>query len=270
MIDEAMASWPRPPLIQFWDGEDVPDYVEELFDTFRERNPEFDHHVFSWTEADRFIETHFGSREAAAFRSCAVPAMQSDYFRYCAMLKLGGIYADADFECLAPLGPLLDRCSGGELFLGPGEFKLKLLSTHAMWNNFFVFPEPGHPFFRLVLDIATANIETRVAERIWPAGERVMHRVWLSTSGIPAVLCFMRDWGSFEALNEYAGGSGIGNFVGPYRAAVGEYERILQAFEGVRISPAEELFKWVNHPDHPLPYKETDVHWHNFKGPIFR
>ena len=261
----------RPPLSQYWSSELVPDYIVDLCNTFRDRNPDFDHRVFSELEAERFIGERFGARELAAFRACAVPAMQADYFRYCVVLALGGIYADADFICLRSLRPLLNRCAGGELFFGPGEQPLNGHTAGRMWNGLFAFREPGHPLLQLALEIATTNIELRWAERIWPAGEKVVWGIWLSAGpGVFTLLGLMWKWGSFDAFREGVVGSPMQRFADRYCETVGDYSRIAEAFEGVRVASHEDLHRWVAHPDYTLPYKETDLHWHNVKTSIFR
>jgi hypothetical protein len=83
-------------------------------------------------------------------------------------------------------------------------------------------------------------------------------------------MCFIHDWGSFDAFVEGVAGSPAEPFAQLYCEVVGEYSRIAEAFEGVRVSPSEAMFSWVGHPHSPLPYKETDVHWHNVKSAIFR
>lgn len=73
----------KQPLIQYWHDVNVPDEIEELFDLVREHNPDMQHMVFDEVSAAAFIEDRFTARELSTFRACAVPAMQSDYFRYC-------------------------------------------------------------------------------------------------------------------------------------------------------------------------------------------
>ena len=258
-------------IAQYWDSEKIPDEVLDLLATFRERNPDLHHSVFSESDAERFIAEGFGQREAAAFRACAVPSMQSDYFRYCVVLASGGIYADADYECIRSLRPLLDECEGGEIFLGPTPWTLNGREANRVWSAFFAFRHAGHPFLRLALDIATANIEARLSERIWPMGEKVVESIWLTVGpGIPTLMRFIRNWGSFDAFIDGVAGSPMERFAEPYCEAIGTYQRIVEAFEGVRISSFERMSKWVIHPDPPPRYKETDVHWHNVKTRIFR
>ena len=77
-------------LFQYWDTEDVPNYIADWFASFRKHNPGLDHRIFDQNSAETFIASNFTQREVAAFRACAVPSMQSDYFRYCAVLNFGG------------------------------------------------------------------------------------------------------------------------------------------------------------------------------------
>jgi mannosyltransferase OCH1-like enzyme len=87
----------KPKLFQFWNTERAPDEVEVLMRTWAD-DPAFDYHRFNAETADAFIEANFDGRTLAAYRKCAVPAMQADYFRYCALYVHGGVYVDADTE----------------------------------------------------------------------------------------------------------------------------------------------------------------------------
>jgi hypothetical protein len=261
----------RPALSQYWHADEVPDYVAELCASFRDGNPDFGHRLYSESQAERFIAEHFGSRELAAFRACAVPSMQSDYFRYCAVLARGGIYADVDYRCIAPLRPLVEGCDGGEIFLGPTQWSMNGREANRIWSGFFAFREPGHPFLELALEIATANVEARLAERIWPAGEKAVESIWLTVGpGVPTLMRFIHAWGSFEAFVEGLAGSPMEPFAEPYCETIGDYGRIAEAFEGVRVSSSERMFSWVEDPPHPLPYKDSGAHWKNVTHSIFR
>jgi Glycosyltransferase sugar-binding region containing DXD motif len=263
---------PAPSVIQYWDGETPPSYLAGPLASFRDLNPDFEHRIFSEAHAERFIAAHFTGRELEAFRSCAVPAMQADYFRYCSVLALGGVYADVDYWCTAPLRQLLESLDGGQIFLGKGIHDLNGLQTERVWNGLFAFRRPGHPFLRLTLDIATANVEARIAERIWSVGENVREAIWLTVGpGIFTLLRFIHEWGSFDAFVANVAGSVAEPFGELYCEVVGDYPRLAAAFEGIRVAPFEEIWHWVEDvPASALPYKQTGAHWHNHKAAIFR
>lgn len=270
MPDQHEPARQAPFISQYWDTEIVPDYMAGLLATFRDRNPDFHHRVYSEYEAERFIGEHFGARELAAFQACAVPSMQSDYFRYCSVLALGGVYADADYHCIRPLRPLVEK-PGGVIFLSPSALLHNGRDATRVWSGFFAFRRPWHPFLKLALEIATANIEARIPERIWPIGEKVVESIWLTVGpGVPSLMRFMRDLGSFDAFVDAVAGTDAEPFAELYCEVAGDFDRIVQAFHGVRVSPAESMFDWIGKPDFPLAYKATDTHWQNVKTSIFR
>lgn len=257
---------------QYWHGDEVPAYLSPHLASFRELNPEFEHRVFSEADTERLIAERFGARELAAFRACAVPSMQSDYFRYCFLLAHGGVYADADYRCVRPLRPLLDGPEQGRIFLSPTPHELGGRPARRVWSGFLAFREPGHPFMRVALDIATANLEARIASRVWPDGGAARAAIWLTVGpGIPSAMRFIHEWGSFDAFLEAIRGTPLEPFGPLYCEAIGDQSRVVAAFEGVRAHPHESMLEWVDDvPVTDLPYKDGDLHWHNVEGAIFR
>lgn len=236
-------------LVQYWDGEEIPDYVTAELDTFTDLNPDFRHLVFSRAAAAEFIGEHFGPREVAAFRSCAVASMQSDYLRFCAGMVFGGIYSDVDFHCIAPLKPLVPDPGRIRLFHGP---------RGNVISGFFAFRSPGHAFLELALEIATVNIERRFPDKVYFAtGPPIfMALVALHESG-------SRD-GSIAPIENRP----LQEVVRAYWGAIGDRARVAAALSGVEIRPTEEYLECVQ-PSVSMPYKSTDAHWLNAKGDIF-
>jgi hypothetical protein len=262
----------RLPLVQYWDAAPPPDDVAAMLDVFRRLNPDLRHLVFDRAGAERFVAAHYGERERAAFGACAVPAMQADYFRCCAVLALGGVYADADLTCERSLAPLATAGGPCELFGFP-DIPPRLARPGApggvpfgdtervgdYWfvnNDFFAFPGPGHPMLRLALDLMTANIEARATENMLAA-----------TSSVFTILYLLRELGSFDSFVEFAGHGMLGRVSRLSCEVVGDYDRVRGVFAGVRISPLQQRNHWVRHTS--PPYKETGRHWAHWPGSIF-
>jgi mannosyltransferase OCH1-like enzyme len=240
-------------IVQYWHSQDPPAEVRELTASFRELNPDLQHRVFDESEAEAFIAAHFSSRELAAFRACAVPAMQADYFRYCAVLALGGFYADAGFACRRPLASLLDLVEDGILFRQGAQ----------VINGFFAFAAPGHPLLQLTLEVATANIEGRVAETV--------NKV--TGPFIFTILAAIDRADSLEQARRRVAGGGMEPLVNGMLDAIGERERLTRAFDQVRIEPIELAREWIARPSTARTYKQAEtawVGWHRRKGSIFR
>lgn len=238
-----------PAIVQYWDGDELPDYLLPELATFADLNPGFRHLVFSRATAEDFIAEHFTAREVAAFRACAVPSMQSDYLRFCAGIVLEGFYSDVDFRCVAPLAPLLPEPGTIHLFPGP---------KGNVVSGFFGFRAPGHPFLELALEIATANIERRSPDTVYFAtgppifmGLVCLHMVGSSDGSIAPV----EDRLLQEAVREY------------WRT-IGDRSRLAAAIPGVEVLPRQRFLEHVEGTG-PLPYKHTASHWLNFEGEIF-
>jgi hypothetical protein len=258
-----------PPIIQYWDSEEVPDYVAATVASFAELNPDLTHRLFDRREAGGLIAERFGARHAAAFAACAVPAMQADYFRYCAAFALGGVYVDVDFSCRASLRPLLDDAATGTLF-GRAELPSPWRTPAFEWrepvgayrvvmNSLFAFPSPGHPLLELAIEIATANIEGRVAEDV----------ALVTGPAIFTSLYQLNELDSFDAFVAYLRGSAMEASARLLCETVGEHARVQRAFEGVRVLAEEETGRWVAASEAPLPYKATERHWTNVTSSIY-
>lgn len=147
------------PIVQYWHSQDVPTDVMRIIETFRSHNPSAPHLLFDKADAEELIAANFTDRELASFRSCAVPAMQSDYFSYCAALVHGGVYADVDLACVGALDTLLGPDDEGMLLC-------REEGAHPGNNGFFAFAAPDHPLPRLLVEIATENIERQIANHV--------------------------------------------------------------------------------------------------------
>lgn len=236
-------------LVQYWDAEEIPDYLEDEFATFTDLNPDFRHVVFSRGAAEDFIADNFSSREVEAFRTCAVPSMQSDYLRFCVGLVFGGIYSDVDFRCVAPLRPLVPDAGRLRLFLGP---------RGNVISGIFAFRSPGHPFLELALEIATVNIRRRVPDTVYfAAGPPIF-------TALVALYHLRSSDGSIAPLEDPA----LQEAIYEYWKVIGDRDRVTAALDGVEVRPTREYLECVR-PTGPLPYKSTDSHWLNFKGEIF-
>lgn len=100
-------------LVQFWDDASaVPDDVQECRESWAPLEAAgFECLLFDDTSARHFIKDRFRARHVRAFDRCIHPAMRADYFRLCFMLRIGGLYVDADDEYQgADIEPLIGSC----------------------------------------------------------------------------------------------------------------------------------------------------------------
>ncbi len=269
---EGPAAVARLPIVQYWHTADIPTEVNELMDTFRDRNPGRTHLVFDESTAEEFISEHFGEREVQAFRACAVPSMQSDFLRYCAVYAMGGVYCDADAHCTAPLDTMLDLAAAGLLFRRGTEGNV------VSW--LFAFQEPHHPLMRLAVELITANVEQRFGRDIW----------WMTGPGILTFLVTVAEidgpGAGPQAVARARGGLARTLPLSPDQRrawqerlgrhmleAGGGRANVVAALDGVRIEPLDRSREWVVHVESDLDYKDEPDYWIKWRGsgrPIFR
>ena len=238
-------------LTQYWDQPRLPAEIAELVASHAACNPGLVHRLFDRDSAADFIAQRLGSRAAHAFDECAVPAMQSDYFRYCALQADGGFWSDADVPCIAPLSDLLPDHADAAVFER---------GNHNVINGCLAFRAPGHPLMALVQEIATSGIERRIS-----------NSVWVTTGpGILTYLLLLSRMTPEERRHlDY-------DHIGPdvtrsirlcAEIAASRMPDVDRLFEGVAVRPFEEVE--ARTPDVVLDYKAGPRHWVHWPGSIF-
>lgn len=259
-----------PPIIQYWHTERPPGWIHNGLRSFGERNPGMRHLVFDQPKARAFIAAHLSAREEAAFQACAVPAMQADYFRYCAVFALGGLYTDADMRCIADVRPLIHQVEG--TLFGRQDMPKRVAAMLRypypigpvldLDNSPFAFREPRHPLLKLAIEVATANIENRLADG--PPG------IWLTAGqGVFTSLYLLKWLGSIDAFRKYVNGSGLKPSADLFCEVIGSHSVVASAMTGVAIRPRRERNGWLR-PLSPPSSGEHPPHWTAVEGSIFR
>ncbi|MEM6499881.1 MAG: glycosyltransferase [Pseudomonadota bacterium] len=146
----------RTNLFQFWDQPIPPDEVAVLMD-YWEREPGFLYSRFDAERADAFVGEHFGMRARAAYRTCGVPAMKADLFRYCVLYQKGGLYVDAD---TAPIGPVAN-------FISDSDRGVLMNREVRIANDFLFVRQAKDPLLAEVIQRALENIEARASNNVW-------------------------------------------------------------------------------------------------------
>ena len=240
-------------LFQYWDSPTPPAEVASWIEGFRTGNPEFEHVLFDEGSATEFIARHYGPREVAAFKACAVPAMQADFIRLCAMDVHGGVYVDADNQSIKPLSELIAQAPRSMMFTWMGMVN----------NGFLLFRDPHDPFVRACLALTVENIEARRFETEFTStGPGVFNAI----RGLidPATLTAVRA--AFD--NPMASAWGFEELLQIAAASVPLTPVLVEAYGAVTLINALAASPWIG-ADQPA-YKETTRHWLRWTGPIYR
>jgi hypothetical protein len=110
-------------------------------------------HLFNDSACDSFVcnSSRFDAALCTAYRGMPLNVMRADIWRYAVMAAEGGIYADIDVECRAPIEHWIGNASC-QLIVSPG-------SANEM-QQWIIAAVPQHPVLLRVLE----NIARRAAE----------------------------------------------------------------------------------------------------------
>jgi len=154
----------RRAIHQFWDSAEPPASVMALMESWQRLNPGYAYTLWNDETAEQLIRQNFGHEAALCFRGCTIPAMRADVFRYVVLYVEGGIYADADERCIAPLAPLLER--DVDIIL----YRMRNIETDPRMFRIrtgFMAAVPGSYFFGALAAQVFENIRTRCAADLW-------------------------------------------------------------------------------------------------------
>jgi hypothetical protein len=258
---------PGMHLFQYWDSEEIPADIDALLRSYQAHNRHMQYRCFNRTEAAAFIGEHFGQRQIKAFNRCAVPAMRADYFRYCAVLARGGFYADADSLCTGPLDSMLPADADVVLFRrGPAK---------PVVNGIFGYRFPNNALLATALEIATTNIENRIANNVWvatgPGIFSALYEIWCMTPDQRAHIPDGVVWGTHSSQPGLGGVSelDVATLIKAcYETVARRGEDIDALFQRVSVLRyPEDAFCCKD--DVEVGYKATAAHWTNWPGSIF-
>ncbi len=159
---EAMPGGRPPPVIpqsigQFWDVADPPQDLLDLNQSWRAQNPDHHHTLFDDLTAQSYLASFFAPPVLLAYRRCADATIKADLFRLAFLFKDGGVWADMDDRCLAPVSDLIP--AGVEAMFWQE-------STGGLCNNLMA-AGPRHPVLRRALVTAVNAINRGDRDKVW-------------------------------------------------------------------------------------------------------
>jgi inositol phosphorylceramide mannosyltransferase catalytic subunit len=140
-----------PKLIhQLWIGGPPPNQIAGWMESWLFHHPEWEYRFWGEETRDWLTHTQWLWDEMGEYIAPEqIPQARSDLFRMEVLYRLGGVYADADFEALKPLDPLIE---GVECFTA--------WEVDGKWANMAIAGAvPGHPFLKRLLDNVAEHMD---------------------------------------------------------------------------------------------------------------
>lgn len=150
-------------IVQYWDDFRVPlpQWASERSAQLRSHHPQYAFKLFNRRLAHQFIAANFDTPVLQAFDKCNLPSMRCDFFRYCYLFALGGVYADQKTVCKRPfLDDYRQQQRQHEIVL--------TTRKHELLYNGFIASRPKVDALRRVVEQCTENILKETHRQLYP------------------------------------------------------------------------------------------------------
>jgi mannosyltransferase OCH1-like enzyme len=142
---------------QYWDDPNPPRDLLNLSKSWQMLNPNHRHILFHEPTARTYLKDHFHRSVLTAYLRCNDPTTKADLFRLAFLCREGGVWADMDDRCMAPLSNIVP--SAVEAFFWQE-------SAGTLCNN-FMGAIPRHPIFLRALGSAVQAINRGDRDKVW-------------------------------------------------------------------------------------------------------
>src|SRR3990167_138073 len=149
---------------QTWKSERFNKQMLDWFNSWSIFNPKMVHVLWLDEDNDRLVNDHFPQYKNA-YNSMHLIIQKTDFVRLMYLALLGGVYADADYECYQPILESLPQ-THGVMFVSS-----KLLLSESVQNSLMV-AEPKHAVVIKCLDlinIITSDLNQPEKTNMYPA-----------------------------------------------------------------------------------------------------
>jgi len=146
-------------IVQFWDTPDPPTDILDALQSWPDHNPGWTYQRLDDTAARAFLAKTYAPDITAAYDRGREPAQKCDLFRLAWLYAFGGLYADADDRCLAPLDTSLPQ----------GFSLIAYQEEYGTIGNNLLACTPRHPVIGRALRLAVDAINRGDADILWLA-----------------------------------------------------------------------------------------------------
>lgn len=158
------------------------DIGEKQRKSWQTYHPQFDYQFFNDEDCEKFIRDKF-PRLWSTYSKLPLVVQKADLFRYAAIYHGGGIYADVDTQCLAPVNSYVDLSRpnlvvGVEMNIADWtktvEQHTKSYCSPVQWLQWVFAAPPGHPGLGMVLRRIQLAVDACTPEQLekWSATTR--------------------------------------------------------------------------------------------------
>ena len=145
---------------QTWRSKDLSEPLMSYCHSWKRLNLNSEYRFYNDADCLAFVRGEF-PHLAGLYEELPFPILRADFFRYLAIYRFGGLYADVDMECLQPLSRFFSL--DGAIFsiearmTATRQRELRFRHPYQIANCIFA-SEAGHPFIGSIIDRVVASI----------------------------------------------------------------------------------------------------------------
>lgn len=168
--------------------------VRESIQTWIDMNPGYSHKLYDAQDRIEFVQRHYPEL-LEMFLALPTNVERADTWRYLALYRLGGVYADSDVRCMQPIDTWnADNAHDAALMVGIAKRTKEGVTQE--FNQFAIASMPGHPVMGAMPSIITSNFAVNFLRGVKPSHQGLHH-----DSGV----LFRTGPGAFtQAIRQYA------------------------------------------------------------------
>jgi mannosyltransferase OCH1-like enzyme len=141
---------------QIWSGINgsLPEQYKIWGETWRRDYPDWKYMLWDNAQMEAFVRDHY-PRYRDIYRRFPYHIQRWDAVRYLILDKMGGMYADCDYESIKPMHSWLagKRCG----FALEPDYTYRFFNKRLMFNNALMFAVPEHPFMQKIIQTVFAE-----------------------------------------------------------------------------------------------------------------
>lgn len=147
--------------------------VRESIQTWIDMNPGYTHRLYDAQDRFKFVQQHYPEL-LDMFMSLPTNVERADTWRYLALHKLGGVYADSDVRCMQPISTWnADHGHDAALLVGIAKRTWNGITQEI--NQFVMASLPGHPVMASMPLIIASNFAASFLRGQQVSGDGISH-----------------------------------------------------------------------------------------------
>lgn len=127
----------------------LPNYAKASIGTWTSQNPEYKHGYMSGPDREEFFKNNFDQKIADVYSNLPLGVMKAGLWRFAILYIYGGIYADMDTHCKAPVDTWMNQDYDMILDI---ERDTPWLATQT------IAAKAGHPLLKAAIDLCVERV----------------------------------------------------------------------------------------------------------------